>query len=70
MQAEQERVARSMDAYMQLTARMTLCSDLAGLKLLGKEITPQLKASMLPEDVANLRERYLERERELSGKLV
>lgn len=70
MQAEQERAQKSTETYMNFTARITLCQDVKALKALGAEITPALKASMVPEDVANLRERYLERERELTGKLV
>ncbi len=64
-QHDMEREAQSKDLYRSFVARLTLVQTVADLKGIGKEITPQLKAMMLPDDVANLREQYLMREKEL-----
>jgi len=66
MQQDHERKGKSQDRYKQIVARITLAMDHKALKDIGKEITPQMKSEMLPDDVANLRERYLEREKELA----
>lgn len=63
---DHQRIEKSEETLKNFMARFTLISTLDDLKKLGKEITPQIKAGMTPDDVANLRERYLERERELS----
>jgi hypothetical protein len=60
------RADESARIFRELVAQMTLCKDAQELKRLGGEITPKLKARMMPEDVANLREKYLEREHELN----
>ena len=59
---EKEREAQSADLLRQLSAKIDLAPDAAALKAIGKEITPQLKARMLPADVATLREKYQVRE--------
>jgi len=64
-QQENEREATSAKHLRELSAKITLCATEAALKALGKEITPQLKAQMLPADVALLREKYQERELQL-----
>ena len=64
-QQDQERGDRSTQFYRNFVDRITLCNSKADLKKIGSEITPQLKAQMVPEDVANLREKYLEREKEI-----
>lgn len=69
MEAERKRVEDSGNILKQMIAQFTLVKSLEDLKKLGKEITPALKSKMTTDDVANMRERYLERERELSGVL-
>ena len=59
---ETERAEESERQLREIKARIDLAPTLAELKLIGKQITPQLKARMLPENVAALREAYLERE--------
>jgi hypothetical protein len=46
---------------------MTLCATQDELKAIGKEITPKLKAQMLPADVAAMREKYLACEQEVTN---
>lgn len=65
-QQDREREEFSADTYKAFVARLTLCKDMDALKSIGREITKELKARMTPESVSNLRERYLEREKELS----
>ena len=62
---EKEREANSSSILAEFSARITLCKTLEELKKLGKEITPQLKASMLPADVSSLRDSYQAREQEI-----
>ena len=40
----------------ELSAKIALAEDAAALKVIGKAITPQVKAQMLPADVAQVRE--------------
>lgn len=65
--AEQERMRADLSAQnlKDWTAKITLCRTAAELKTLGKDISPQEKAKMLPADVAALREHYQNREAEL-----
>lgn len=60
---DREREANSATLLEDLSARITLAKEPAELKALGKEITPALKAQMLPADVAKLREKYQEKEK-------
>ena len=60
---EKERASKSADHLRQFSARLDLANTQEELRAIGKEITPQLKAQMLPVDVAALRERYQEREK-------
>jgi AAA domain len=62
---EVERVQRSAELLREWTAQVNLAKSLEALKQVGKLITPELKAQMLPADVANLREAYQAREKEL-----
>jgi hypothetical protein len=66
-QQEREREAKSQDLLRQFSARIDLAVEAKALKDIGKEITPAIKAQMLPADVAALREKYQGRETQLSG---
>lgn len=68
--ADRTRTETSANLLREWTARVQLAADAAALKAIGKQITPQLKAQMLPADVATLREAYQTREAELAGKVV
>lgn len=65
-QQERDRQETSKDELKSFTARLTLCKTIGEVKAIGKEITKEVKDKMTTEDVANLRERYLEREKELT----
>lgn len=62
---DREREERSAAHLRNISARIDLAATHADLKAIGKEITPQLKAQMLPADVASLRDKYIDRERSL-----
>jgi hypothetical protein len=64
---DRAREAKSQEHLKKFSARIELAADADSLKVIGKEITPQIKAQMLPADVAMLREKYQEREVKLSG---
>ncbi len=59
---ERKRLAESAKLLAEWSAKITLADSETELKEIGRFITPQLKAQMLPMDVSTLRERYLERE--------
>lgn len=63
---EKQREEASSRLLKDFSARIQLAPDSAALKKIGKEITADLKAQMLPADVATLRAVYQEREGELS----
>jgi hypothetical protein len=63
---DKEREVRSAEHLRTLTARIALAKNGAELKALGKEITPELKAQMLPQDVSALREQYQDRDAKLA----
>lgn len=65
--ADRKRAEQSAETLEDFGARITLCKDLDALKALGKTITPQVKAGMLPSDVTALREKYQAREAVLTG---
>ena len=67
---DRNRESQSVELLRQLSARIILCNNYAELKKLGGEITPQLKAQMLPAHVTELREKYHERETQLNSKPV
>ena len=62
---DKEREAASVGMLRDFKARIDLTKDGAGLKAIGKEITPQVKTKMLPAHVAELREHYQSREEQL-----
>lgn len=63
---EREREKNSAETLRTFSARIELAKDGAVLKDIAKEITPKLKASMLPQDVAKLREAYQAKEESFS----
>lgn len=64
---DRERQQLSLLTFKDFEARITLCKTIAELKAIGNELTPKVKAKMGPDDVATLREKYLEREKELTA---
>ena len=62
---DSEREAGSIALLRDFKARIDLTRDGTALKAIGKEITPQTKTKMLPAHVAELREHYQEREKQL-----
>jgi hypothetical protein len=68
---EQQRAENSAAKLKQLSAKLALAGTDKELKDIGKEITPQLKAQMIPADVATLRDKYHERDLEIkSGRVA
>ncbi len=65
--SERERAVRSRELLRTHGARLELASTLAEVKLIGKEITPELKREMINEDLAKLRSWYLGAETRVSG---
>lgn len=65
--AEEEaiRIASSANTLREWKAKIALAKEANELKALGKQITPQVKALMTTADVADLREAYQQREKEL-----
>jgi hypothetical protein len=63
---DRERSQVSQATFKDFEARITLCKTIAELKAIGNELTPKVKAKMGPDDVSTLREKYLEREKELT----
>lgn len=59
---ERKRTEESAELLRTWSATIALAKTAEDLKELGKQITPQLKAQMLPAHVAELREKYQERE--------
>lgn len=64
---EQEREKDSAGLLREYSAKIDLCKTAAELKAIGKQITPQLKARMMPADVAELRDKYQAREQEVKN---
>lgn len=64
-QADNERASMSAALLLQFSSKIGLVEDAKALKTVGGEITKEMKAKMLPSDVATLRERYQEREQAL-----
>ena len=65
--ADKERETGSAALLLQFSSKIGLAADAKSLKAVGGEITKELKAKMMPQDVATLRERYQEREQMLKG---
>lgn len=63
---ERQRESGSTELLRQFKARIDLVKDAKELKAIGKEITPQVKAQMLPAHVAELREHYQQREAQIA----
>lgn len=61
-QAERSKAHTSANRLREMSAKIDLATTLDALKAVGKEITPKLKAQMLPADVAALRTKYGNRE--------
>lgn len=59
---ESQRLIFSGARLREISAKIDLAKDMAELKDIGKSITVQLKAQMVPQDVAALREKYQTRE--------
>lgn len=64
---ERQRVASSATHLREFSAKIDLAKTEDELKAIGKAITTQIKAQMVPADVASLREKYQRREGELKG---
>lgn len=58
--AEQEKAARSFELRKQFLARFDLVKGPAEADVIAKELTPELKQEMLPQHVADLRQRWKE----------
>ncbi len=63
---DREREAESTKLLREFSARIDLAADAKALKVIGKEITKEIKAQMIPADVAVLREKYQVREQGMS----
>jgi hypothetical protein len=62
---EADRSIVSSDLLREWTGQIALVKSASALKQLGRLITPELKAQMVPQDVEKLRETYHAREAEL-----
>ena len=60
-----KRIQHSADLLKRFKARMAVCDTKEDLKIIGKELTPELKKQFTTNDVAELREAYLEAEKAL-----
>lgn len=60
-----KRVQQSADLLKRYKARMAVCETKEDLKILGKELTAEVKKQFTSSDVAELREAYLEAEKAL-----
>ena len=67
---ERQKGIDSATTLRELSAKLDLAPDLAAVKEIAKQITPKLKAAMLPHDVVALRGKYLERETALKSGAV
>lgn len=65
--AETRTEEDSAKILSRMTSKINLTEDSKSLKLIGKEITAELKKQMLTDDVVKLRQAYLEREKQLGG---
>lgn len=62
---ERDFAAGSARLLRQYAAKIDLAENSASLKKIGDEITPTMKAKMLPSDLADVRDRYQRRMKEL-----
>lgn len=65
--AERQKAVESATTLREMSAKIDLAPDTAALKVIGGQITPKLKAAMLPHDVVTLRGKYLEREQAIKA---
>lgn len=63
---DEARMHKSAELLRTLKAKIDLAPDQKALKAIGSEITPQVKAQMMPADVTALREHYQSRETKMS----
>lgn len=59
VEAEAERVKKSAETLREYAARLDLCRSEADVKAVGKSLTPAVKETMTPADLAALKEKYL-----------
>ena len=64
---ERAREKKSAELLREHSAKIDLAADADALKTVGKGITKDVKAQMLPADVAALREKYSGREAQVAG---
>lgn len=62
---DENREKRGAELLQKLSAQITLCDNYEALKKIGDEITPELKKKMTPNQVSELRAKYLEAEKHL-----
>lgn len=62
---DKRRIQESEKIKSQWIARMTMCNSMEELKQLSREITPETKKLMTPSDVSELREAYLDAEKNI-----
>lgn len=67
---DRDRVSASADTLRKMSARIDLAPTSDDLKAIGKEITPKLKAAMVPADVVRLRAKYAERDAAIKSGVV
>jgi hypothetical protein len=65
-QDENTKEKDGQDIVRRMCALITLCKDVKDLKAIGREITPELKKRMTPQQVTELRDAYLEMEGKLT----
>lgn len=66
---EEQKRTHSEKEFKRMCAKLELCTTMAELKALGKEISPEYKKKMLPAHVTGLREKYLEIEGNIKAEL-
>lgn len=62
---DQNRAETSIELLQEFTAKIMLVKEAKELKAIGKLITPELKANMLTAHVAELREKYQDKEKDI-----
>uniref|UniRef100_A0A6M3LFY1 Putative ATPase domain containing protein n=1 Tax=viral metagenome TaxID=1070528 RepID=A0A6M3LFY1_9ZZZZ len=67
MEGQKAKESESYNILGKFQARFSLCEDFKQLNDLNNEITPELKKKMTTADVADLKEAYLTKARELKG---
>lgn len=69
-QQDHERALEAENLSRDFKARIDLAKTVIELKAIGSDLTPRVKAKLGPDEVASLREHYMQREREITGNLV